>query len=670
MNKKMSFKGFSALVLLIILCFAACIFGCVQNDEPKNIKMGEDGTWGIYLYMCGSNLETKFGAAGKNIDEILAADIPENANFIIQTGGAAKWRSHDISASSLTRFKAEKGELTTLDSLPLANMGNGKTFENFLTFCVQNYPAENMCVIIWDHGGGSLEGVANDENFSYDALSLTEMDEAFSSVQKLMTDEFELVGFDACLMSNYETLDMLSPYTRYVLGSEEIEPSGGWDYNSFIGGLTKEGNGASLGKAVCDGYFAKCTNEGKQSTATLSVTDIKKFKAVKEAFDGMSANMFQSVEEAAGIKAVAQSANGAQKFGGNSNSEGYSNLVDLKHFADNAVDIKGSDALSQAIDEAVVYEVHGRAKSMSSGISFYYPTHFNEEQYQKYYSGICRSDNYKLYLNAVYGAIPENPIKFTDSGSTAQDGSFYIKLDESSRNYILSVDFDLLEFTFIDDFNLEYPKFSLCHLGRDNDRLSNEEELSYNSNFRGIWLTLNGCKLYVTPIESTDEYIIFTAPIILNGESTNLRFAFVWDESFSGGGYYKILGAWDGIDPVTGMSDKELKILTPDDEIKVVYPYNEYEPQPDGSIESTNAEPWRKELVPKGEYQIYEDPLSSYGYVYQFVVTDIFGNAHYSDVALFFMNYTYDELKENPLPDGVYAADIEEIYDMDGESIL
>lgn len=669
MNKK-SFNGLFALLLSIILCFTACLFGCGKKDEePQYIKMGDEGTWGIYLYMCGSNLETNFGAAGKNLDEILAADIPDNVNFIIQTGGAKKWRSHDIDSSSLTRFKAESGELTALSSLPLSSMGDSKTLESFLTFCVQNYPAANMCVIVWDHGGGSLEGVANDENFNYDALSLEEMDDALSSVQKIMTDKFEMIGFDACLMSNYETLEMLSPYTRYVIGSEEIEPSGGWDYRSLIGGITQEGNGESLGKAICDGYFQKCTNDGKQSTATLSVTDIEKFQTVKSAFDGLTAKMFQSVEQAAGVRAVAQSANEAQKFGGNSKSEGYSNLIDMKHFADNAVDIDGSSALSEAIDGAVIYEVHGRAKSKSGGISFFYPTHFDSEQYEKYYSSICPSDSYKQYLNAVYGSIPENPIEFIDSGSIAADGSFYIKLSESSRNYILSVDFDLLEFIFLEDYTKPLPKFSLSHLGRDNDRLSNEKELTYNSNFRGIWLSLNGCKLYVTPIESTDEYIIFTAPIKLNGENTNLRFAFVWDDSYSGGGYYKILGAWDGIDPVTGMSDKELKIITPDDEISVIYPYREFTPVSDEHIE-VGDEIMREELVPQGDYQVYEDPLSSYAYVYQFVVTDIFGNAHYSDAAFFFMDYTYDELKENPLPDGTYAASIKDIYRISGVSIL
>lgn len=691
MKQKKSFKAWGAIALSVLLLFAVCLFGCAPNGDPPDsaryTKMGDDGTWGIYLYMCGSNLETKFGAAGKNLDEILSEDIPNNVNFIVETGGASKWRSHDIDPSVLTRFKAQKGNLATLSTLPLDNMGSQTTFEDFLTFCVRNYPAANMCVILWDHGGGSLEGVANDENFGYDALTLDEINKAFASVKKIMTDKFEMVGFDACLMSNYETIDMLSPYARYVVGSEEIEPSGGWNYNALIGGLTKEGNGETLGKEICDGYFQKCADDNKQSTATLAVTDTEKFKSVKSAFEDMTAGMFRSVEEAAGIHAVAQGANEAQKFGGNSDGEGYSNLVDMKDFADNAVDVGGSSQLSAAIGEAVIYNVYGKSKSRSGGVSFFYPLHFDGAQYEKYYNGICPSDNYKKYLNAVYGSIPDDPIKFIDCGSKADDGdkaddgSFRIKLSESSRNYILSVDFDLLEITYSDDGQSDgqgASNFTLCHLGRDNDRLSDQAELTYTSNFRGIWLTLNGCKLYVTPVEDTEEHIIFTAPIRLNGAVTNLKFEFIWDDGYSGGGYYKILGAWEGIDEFTGMSNKEIKSISPDDRIEVIYPSCQYTMQPDGTVKGSKEE-MLEELVPKGEdgYKISEEPLGESGapkenraYIYQFVVTDIFGNEHYSDAAVFFMNYSYDELKANPMPDGESAGYIYGIYGMSDKSIL
>lgn len=96
--------------------------------------MGESGTWSIFLYLCGSNLETNMGAAGKNLDELLASDIPDNVHVIIQTGGAKKWRSHGISAGEIGRYSVRDGELTLLESLPSANMGEGGTLESFLSW--------------------------------------------------------------------------------------------------------------------------------------------------------------------------------------------------------------------------------------------------------------------------------------------------------------------------------------------------------------------------------------------------------------------------------------------------------------------------------------------------------------------------------------------------------
>jgi hypothetical protein len=53
---------------------------------------------------------------------------------------------------------------------------------------------------------------------------------------------------------------------------------------------------------------------------------------------------------------------------------------------------------------------------------------------------------------------------------------------------------------------------------------------------------------------------------------------------------------------------------------------------------------------------IYEVPLDGKTYRYAFVVEDFFGNTYKSDVATFEMTKTYEELLENPLTNGNYAA--------------
>ena len=45
-----------------------------------------------------------------------------------------------------------------------------------------------------------------------------------------MSDQFEFVGFDACLMGTVETAGLMASYARYMVASQETEPGCGWEY--------------------------------------------------------------------------------------------------------------------------------------------------------------------------------------------------------------------------------------------------------------------------------------------------------------------------------------------------------------------------------------------------------------------------------------------------------
>ena len=42
--------------------------------------------------------------------------------------------------------------------------------------------------------------------------------------------DFDMAGFDACLMATLETAMVLEPYADYMIASEEVEPGNGWYY--------------------------------------------------------------------------------------------------------------------------------------------------------------------------------------------------------------------------------------------------------------------------------------------------------------------------------------------------------------------------------------------------------------------------------------------------------
>ncbi len=187
-----------------------------DNSTP----MGDADTWTVFVYMCGSDLESENGLAVDDIEEMANAYTGNNVRFVVQTGGSTRWNGYDISADSLQRFEVTGGGVYLVDEVSDADMGQEQTLEDFLRWGVQNYPADKMGVVFWNHGGGSITGVCFDEKNEYDSLSLTDLDKAFTSVFDDMTDKFEFVGFDACLMATVETANVLVPHARYMIASE------------------------------------------------------------------------------------------------------------------------------------------------------------------------------------------------------------------------------------------------------------------------------------------------------------------------------------------------------------------------------------------------------------------------------------------------------------------
>jgi len=49
--------------------------------------------------------------------------------------------------------------------------------------------------------------------------------------------KFELLGFDACLMGNIETVSSLNQFANWYIGSEEQEPGHGWNYTPIVQAL-------------------------------------------------------------------------------------------------------------------------------------------------------------------------------------------------------------------------------------------------------------------------------------------------------------------------------------------------------------------------------------------------------------------------------------------------
>ncbi|MDR1961203.1 MAG: hypothetical protein LBQ16_02870, partial [Gracilibacteraceae bacterium] len=318
--------------------------GAKVDDEDGAIVSGEDNTWAIYWYLCGSDLETNYGFATSDMQEMMSVDLPDNVQIVVQTGGANEWQNSVIDADSAYRLLYDAEGLQIVDEQPAANMGETDTLADFLSFCLENYPADNQAVILWNHGGGSLAGIAFDELYDGDSLSLIELQEAFAAVTEpsMENPPFEMVGFDACLMATIETAATLSGYAQYMVASEETEPGCGWKYDGFLQALADDAgmDGAALGTVICDTYAEGCEEINQSGEVTLSVVDLEKAAALLAAYYNAGLeSLLASCINPEFFSVFGRGAESSENYGGNTRDEGYTNMVDLGDFVRNVSDV-------------------------------------------------------------------------------------------------------------------------------------------------------------------------------------------------------------------------------------------------------------------------------------------------------------------------------------------
>ncbi len=373
-----------------------------RPTRASETPMGESGTWTVFVYICGSDLESENGAGTSDLEEMLAAKGSDSVRFVVETGGSSRWQMGDIDSSKLQRFVIQNGEMEQVYEEDVKSMGETAVLTDFLRWGVKEYPAEHMGVVFWNHGSGSINGVCFDEINDNDSLSLLEIDGALYSIYDEMTDRFEFIGYDACLMGTVESANVLASYARYMVGSEESEPGSGWDYTS-IGNFLADNpnaNGAEIGKVICDSFLAACKAEGDDEITTLSVIDLNKLDDTLKAFNTFAKSMYEAGADAGTLSDMVREIEGAENFGGNNKSEGYTNMVDLGGLIEacSSYTSGASEALS-ALQNAVVYKISGSQHQAASGLAVYYPLCLQGSAELSIFETVCVSPYYLSFID-------------------------------------------------------------------------------------------------------------------------------------------------------------------------------------------------------------------------------------------------------------------------------
>lgn len=369
----------------------------ITRREIGDTPMGEDGTWTIFVYMSGSSLESSRAHGTSDIEEMIAASTGENVRFIVQTGGSDDWQNDYAYAENLGRFMVSNGKLTKLNYVTLSSMAEGSTLRNFLKWGIENYPAENMGMIFWGHGKGTVGGVCKDDLFDGKFLSLESLNSALSETASLMTDKFEFIGFDNCYMATIEVADVIATYANYMIASEELEPADGWDY-TVLGNLLgsyPHADWNTIAKTLCDGFISSNSESTESNRITVSVTDLSRLDELLVKFDAYAGDLCGALDDTASLTEFETYLDGAEHFGNNNRFAGYSNSADISDVIKAGSKVSGkTEELLSVMDDMVIYQRNGDKHKNAGGLTVYYPFEPRGSAEMKTFAKHCVSPRY------------------------------------------------------------------------------------------------------------------------------------------------------------------------------------------------------------------------------------------------------------------------------------
>lgn len=386
---------------------AVCLAGqCVEPsnpgdpvvvDDPDLVSVSKEGnpsdgqSWTLLVYMIADNDLEMFGLI--DLMEMMSVGSNDRFNIVVQVDRAAGYFNTDPAVpfsdwTSTKRFRVSRDQLVELDDLGEVNMGDGQVFGDFVAWGLQAYPADRVGLVMWDHGGGWM-GFGGDTSHRSDLLSLSEiragLDDAFA---KTGTERLAMIGFDACLMGNYEIARLLRPYAHYLIASEDVEPGTGWDYESLSQlAQNPSQDPEALGRALLPGYQQSFEQHEAGTTITLSMINLNKLSALDAALNKLIGSIETSTAQNQLLRARATSLS----FGSHADPQRDLHLVDLGSLVARLAKDEPSfsderDAVLSALNGAVVQMVNGPAVKEATGLTVYLPTSAN--YYRSEYSSL------------------------------------------------------------------------------------------------------------------------------------------------------------------------------------------------------------------------------------------------------------------------------------------
>ncbi len=390
----------------------------------------------ILIYLDGTNLEEESADGTKNILDLLRGHIPSNVKVMMLTGGTRKWYMADrekyreytanyLYDSSWANLKEDQkkeaqkladefyslykteisgvkmwevvqdgayNKLKLLDNYDGHYMTDPDFFAQIVDRAALEVPANMYDLIIWDHGS-AFNGYGGDDlladykkknpgavDLPDTGLSLKQMAEALEKTAFIGGGgKFDFIGFDACLMANYEVVSKMSHLASYYIGSEELEPGEGWDYYAMMEALGANPtiDTTDLGREIVSSFVKQYMD---RTDITLSMLDLSKVEDLNYALSGFARELIKEADERELYYEIIRAV-GTKSHFGTTNGIDNDNILDLKRLitalsSENIFSedlIKAGKNVLSMLDRVVLANQYSSDVTPTGGLSIYFP---------------------------------------------------------------------------------------------------------------------------------------------------------------------------------------------------------------------------------------------------------------------------------------------------------
>jgi Clostripain family len=248
-----------------IRSFTALLFFLIAINQQTETRQ-QKKPWTILVFAAADNNLRDF--APRNQKQMSIVGSNDSVNMLmhmdIRLSGSKKTSRRFFIAKN-NPIQVEMSERTPMDS------GDPATLISACKWAIEEYPADHYMLVLWNHGTGIIDPYgrrqfdtshmfhfnADTNNFELDRtvgfidliealddkgicwddstgnyLTNQKLEQALNEIvtNQLNGQKFDIIAFDACLMSMLEVANITKNYATIQVSSQEVEPGPGWNY--------------------------------------------------------------------------------------------------------------------------------------------------------------------------------------------------------------------------------------------------------------------------------------------------------------------------------------------------------------------------------------------------------------------------------------------------------